>query len=238
MMNRQIFMGIAVAMSLGGIPQGLSGDEVLVRTPSGGSMTVEVESEQPFASVVQHLEEQVNDVDPNQRDLNGGVSYVIDFGQNVTSRSVQTQGRDYYRTASSKEREDINFIIRTLAKASWTELLKSKSNLKKAGDRTDRVHPLRYLLTIFSDNDLKDAFHCMHSRSKIWSEFYSQFSESLKLESSRNNMTTEYIKDFATTLRINYDSIATPIQQERWQDFINQLLTQIPRSGNTGRYES
>lgn len=148
-----------------------------------------------------------------------------------------TRTRNYYTSISSHEKKDIRYIITTLANDSLASIGTSRSSLKKAGERIDHIHPLRFLVTAFSDEELKVGIHAIRSRGGlVWDEFSSGLIKSLKEESSRQNIQPEFIQDFAAQLGLNTSLIVPPIQESRWKDLINLLIDSIPRANDPNRY--
>lgn len=211
-------------------------EEILVRTPAGHTLTVEVTPEASFADVMRDLKQQMLEVDSTV--IPEG-TLVMDFmgGYTLSTARRISQPRDYYRMMTPNEVEDLSYIVKTLATSSWARLLKDKSSIKKAGDRVDHIHPLRSLLTIFSSTELRGAIFTVRDRSKIWKEFYSGLSDRLNQEAAIGNVTMEQIQDFSARLGISPDLIAPALQGQRWDDFASILFDNLPRGGNTGRYD-
>lgn len=202
---------------------------IAVKSPSGETFMCEVNPEESFMKVMQEIETQIGNPEL-------GVEYtcVVDF---TAQTAPVKNGRDYFRPVSSAEMKDINYIVKTLASSSWTKLWSSKSSLKEAGDRIENIHPLRFLLCIFMDEELKGGIHAIRDRKKIWKEFFSGLSDSLEKESNIGNLQSYYIQDFANTVKIDAAQIRSPIQQHKWTDLLDLLIALIPRQGNPGRYD-
>lgn len=146
--------------------------------------------------------------------------------------------RDYSKTLTSFEFADIHFIIKTMATKSLTSLLKYKSALNDAGDRVDHVHPLKFLLAIFKDEELKVHMHNLKKRGgMVWSEFYKGLKGSLQEELDLGNLTDDMIDDFSYTLDLDSALISDDIKKEHWDVFIKTLIVKIPREGDSGRYD-
>lgn len=159
------------------------------------------------------------------------------FFPSIVAVSQKAPLRNYSIPVSAADRNDIRYIVITLAKGSWTELLRQKSSLERAGDRVDPVHPLRFLMTIFTDEEMKAGVHSIRERKKIWKNFSEGLFGSLEVESNRNNLQMPMLQDFANTLRIDLGAILPAIQQHNWTALFDQLLILLPRSGNPGRYD-
>lgn len=145
--------------------------------------------------------------------------------------------RDYYRNVTKTEKAELRYILTTLAKNSLTSLLKNRSKLQDAGDRIDHLHPLRFILTCFKDDELKGSFHCVHDRGKVWKEFFKELKKNFEEEASHENLLEEYVKDFAKSLKINASLILPALQKKQWDNFVEILLKNIPRGGEPDRYD-
>lgn len=140
--------------------------------------------------------------------------------------------RDYNIPLSSANVKDISYIVTTLGSASLIKAMKSQSSMKKAGERVENVHPLNFLLCIFSSEELTAALSSIKEKSWAWKEFFGGLKKSLSDESKRNNMKPEFIQSFANALGIDAAAITPAIQQGRWDDFVNILISLKPRTNN------
>jgi hypothetical protein len=152
-------------------------------------------------------------------------------------KSTSATFRNYYYPLSSNEKKDISFIVNTLGMSSLSKINKQKSALKSAGKRIDHIHPLRFLLTIFTDEQLKASIHALKDRSWMWTEFFSGLKDSLEAELNDDNMQMDIIQDFASQVGIQPDQITPLISQHQWNQLISTLINQIPRNANAGRYD-
>lgn len=212
-------------------------DEIIVKTPSGSTVTIEFQSDESFADVMRKIDQQVNLVDDTAHTQNSN-SYYYDYSLSAPGflRS-STVIRDYSKTVTESEKEDLKYVITTLATASWPTLLAKKSSLNKAGDRIDHLHPLRFLRTIFTNEELNSCLHVIRDRSKVWSEFFSGLSGTLEQEANKDNMSLEIVKDFAKSVKVELKHIQKHIENREWKDFIEALLNEIPRGGEPDRYD-
>lgn len=138
---------------------------------------------------------------------------------------------------TKQEKKDLVYIVHSLARNSWTSILSDKSALKKAGDRIGHLHPLRFLMTVFTDEELKADISAVRGRSLVWKNFYEGLENSFKQESQKNNIPQEFVDDFAARLGIDVALVTPLINESRWKDFIDTLIDKVPRSGNPGRYD-
>jgi hypothetical protein len=196
--------------------------------------------EDKFVDVVQYLVASSNECSiPDSRDPIQKMTLDVTVDQNhilVRAAKKQSSSRDYSVPVTADEKADLAYITSTLGRSSLAGIASSKSSLKKAGDRIDHLHPLRFLMTIFTDEELKADISAIRSRGWIWDKFFDGLEGSLKDESKRDNIRPEFIEDFANTVGINPGLIQPAIQEKRWKALVNILIDAIPRTGNPGRY--
>ena len=146
--------------------------------------------------------------------------------------------RDYDLKATESEKEDLRFILKTMATNSVAGVLKYRSQLEAAGDRIDRLHPLRFLETVFTDEELKAYMHNVRKRGGwIWGEFIKGVKGSLQEESEIENLTDDMLLDFSCQVGIEISKIDSLIHGRKWEEFIKALIIYIPREGDTDRYD-
>lgn len=154
----------------------------------------------------------------------------------VTIRAKKGSYRDYLSSVTSKEKEDLAFIIKTLAFDSLIGVGKQRSALNRAGDRIDHLHPFRFLITVFNDEELKAGIHAIRDRGHwIWKGFIDGITGSLAEEAARDNL-LQFISDFSKKVKIDPLLIISDLEQRKWQDFVNTLIDKIPREIDPNRY--
>lgn len=209
-------------------------------TAPSKELTFSSNSEEKFVDVVHYLVQDYSKTHCESSLPLNTITLEVAVNQNqihVRSAKKQSLIRNYYATVTPEEKSDLAYITNTLARNSLPSIATSKSSIKKAGDRIDHLHPLRFLMAIFTDEELKANISAIRSRGWVWDKFYDGLEGSLKQESKKENMRIEFIIDFASTIGINASLIQTPIQENRWKDFVNLLIDTVPRSGNPGRYD-
>lgn len=145
--------------------------------------------------------------------------------------------REYSRQTTVKEKEDIRYIVTSLANSSWTTLLKLRSSLKRAGERVDHLHPFRFLMCIFKDEEMKAGVHSIRDKKKIWKGFTDGLYVTLDKEASRGNLKLDYIQDFADSFKLDFSLINKPIQEKQWEELVDILIQNLPREGDPSRYD-
>lgn len=145
--------------------------------------------------------------------------------------------RDYSTPPTAQDKQDIRYITKTLATTSMPRLMGQKGALKKAGDRIDHVHPLRFLEVLFSTEEMKAYAQAVRGRTFfIWGEFFGGLKNSLQEESLRGNITDAQIAAFSKNVGVKPSSIEGLIKNRQWQQLYDTLLKQIPRKGNTKKF--
>lgn len=152
---------------------------------------------------------------------------------NVASGPV----RDYNHEVTAKEKKDLKFIIKTLSEASLASLWTQQKSLEKAGDRIDHLHPLRFLMTVFTDEELKVGLQNIRSRSWVWDEFFEGLSDSLATEKRKCNLTIPQIDHFASVLGLDPNLLYPSLNANRWCEFIDLLIKLLPRKNNPSHYD-
>jgi len=225
----------------------LISEQVIVRTPSGDSITVEVNSEESFSDVMKSVGQQVNNVEKDDRFAEQSVGrFLIDymFGSSDKCRKSFQGPRDYYRTVNGSEKEDITYVLKTLAKGSWSELMRKEDSLKKAGKRFDHIHPLRFLQFMLKDDPQKGyplrtyLYGILEGSSKVKREFFDKglFENLEKETSNQKNMKVEYIEDFARGLNLDPSHFMQLIQNRQWNDLMKTIVRLLPREGEIDRH--
>lgn len=236
----KIFIPIFI---LSGIFQ-LNAKEVVVTPSSGERFVLDVEPATPFLEVIEQIENNLVDQKLAQEeeiinpDENNEISFSYSFGfPTIFVKKVKQKGpRNYGAVVASSEKENIRFIIRSLAKHNWAQLAKEEASLKKAGDKINHIHPFRFLQSVFTDEELKVGLFVIRNKSLVWGEYYEGLKKSLNDESDLNNL-VHFTSDFANNVGINVNVILPYVQTRQWNALIDTLINSIPRDGNPHRYD-
>lgn len=195
------------------------------------------------------------DVDPSERlcDLDARLAMLTEDERYVVAVPAKqkpadvnagTQGgylgyaRDYSASVTQAESNDIRFIVTSLADKSLMAIAFIKGDLEEAGDRIDHLHPLRFLMTMFTDEEMKVAIRNIRGRGWIWSNFAGGLKQSLATETRNGNMKDEYIIHFAQTVEVDVNHIYPAIAAHNWDHLLEVLINEVPRKGNHDRYDN
>lgn len=217
----------------------LNAEEVIVTPSSGESFILDVDPTESFLDVVEEIQNhlvnsglnQENDLDEEQLSF----SYTLGVPGIFIKRAKPAGPRNYGASVNASEKENIRYIIRSLAKYNWAQLAKEESSLKKAGDKITHIHPFRFLQSIFTDEELKTGLFVIRNKSLVWSDYYDGLKKSLNEESDLNNL-VQFTPDFANNIGVNVNLILPYVQTRQWSVLIDVLIANIPRQGNPDRY--
>jgi hypothetical protein len=145
--------------------------------------------------------------------------------------------RDYERKPTEAQKNDIKYIVTTLADKQAIKLPFYSGALQRAGGRIEDVHPLRFLEVIFTDETLKGGVRTIRNKGWVWQEFIGGTKRSLAEESEHNNLTDAQIQDFARNVGIDPSLIMGPIHQKKWDEFVEVLIEKVPRTSEHNRYD-
>lgn len=189
-----------------------------------------------FQSIEKRLEIEVKENEPLLGKLDSLLSCNV-LTAGVSAGSKKTTWRDYTSSASKQDKKDIYYIVTTLANDSLISIASSRSSLKKAGERIDYLHPLRFLMVIFTHEELKAGAHAIRDRGGLtWDGFTDGIIGSLKEESAKNNV-LQFAPDFAKKVKIDPALILPSLEKGKWSDFVNILIDKIPRAIDPNRYD-
>lgn len=206
---KRYFSFLLVAFSLNGF-------SVFVE---GQPFTLEVDPEDTFASVQELLAEYFAFPEEEQ-------AFFVAKNEAV-ARKATSKPRNFDASVTSKEKKDIAYIVSTLAEKSLFSLLGYKSSLEEAGDRVNHVHPLRFLMCIFTDSHLKNDMKDLQKRGGwVWGDFMGGLSNSLSEEHKRNNVTDEQVKNFAKAVGVDPSHLLPSVHKKKWSDFVGALIKQ------------
>lgn len=158
------------------------------------------------------------------------------FGSTSEAPNKKEKFRDYNVAPTKSDKSDIKYIVTTLARDSLISVGKQRSSLNKAGDRIEHVHPFRFLLVVFEDEEIKAGVHAIRDRGGwIGSGFFDGLTESLKNEHARGNI-APFISHFAAELKIEADLVESHVKKGSWNALIFDLIDKIPRKIDPNRY--
>ena len=145
--------------------------------------------------------------------------------------------RDFDRSLTPSEMSDLRNLLTSLANRSLPGLWNMKGELERVGHRLDGIHPLRFLLTVLSDEELKGCFFRIRGRGWVWDDFQNGLVDSLQFENSLGNVTPEMISLFAYQLGLSAEPIDFYAERCQWKEMIAYLIRELPRPYSPSRYD-
>ncbi len=219
-------------------PSSISAKPLQVVNSVGEKIEIDIQATDSFLDVMAWIEsycqsEPVTAESATRTEMNW------DWSVSPAKMSVRAKKafRDYDVPITKEDKKNLAYIVNTLARDSLLSIGTSRSSIKKVGDKLEHLHPLRFVMIIFTDEEMKAGAHAIRDRGGwIWDGFLGGITRSLTDESARQNVKEEHIRDFAKVVGIDADLILPPLQQERWKDFVDILIDNIPRQNDPNRY--
>lgn len=215
-------------------------DEIVINTSSGEVFVMDIDPTVSVAELQQKIAQ-----------LSGGDEepFFVGFSEETDVRhwcqkSAHTPGgymgypRNYTSDLTHEEKSDIRLIVTSLANKSLISIAVWKGDLEAAGDRIEHIHPLRFLMTVFSDEELKVGIRNIRARGWVWGHFISGIKEALATEMGIGNLKDEFVYHFAQTIKVDPKIILPAIHAQQWEAFIDLLIAHIPRVGDHDRYDN
>jgi hypothetical protein len=150
---------------------------------------------------------------------------------------IANGARDFSYIPNQDDKNNIAYVVKTLANKNEASLLFYKSTIESCGNKVNHVHPLKFLQVIFSDEELKVGMRNIRKKSLVWKSFRGGIVDSLSDETNVNNMREEYLPEFAASIGIDPNIIAPLYQQRNWREFVEALVTHVPRKEDKRRYD-
>lgn len=226
----------------------LSALDMRVADPCGNSFLIQVDENTPFLEVIEGIQAQLVELDIAQKTagsyLNGSeanpelsFNYTIGIPEICVNKGKHKVTRNYSRPVKTDEKNNIRYVIRSLAKYNLAQLAREKSSLERAGDKINHLHPFRFLQCIFTDEELKAGLHAIRKKGGyVWSNYYDGMKSSLNEEFDKDNL-IQFTCDFADNVGVNVNEILPYVQARQWSNLVDVLINSIPRQGNPQRYD-
>ena len=129
----------------------------------------------------------------------------------------------YLLQITSSDKDNIYFIIHTLAKSNMIKLGLKKKELRKRGDKIQPVHPLRFISYVMGEGGLRSDMRKVKKSSYKWNNFMEGLSERLKRDAHQDNL-NRYVPGFAHSLGVNANEIQSLIDRRDWHGLVNYFL--------------
>jgi len=218
----------------------IAADNVVVESLEGESYVVQVDEQDRFFDVVDSIQECLAEGGSSAKEMGAWESFKMyclpkSLSSEQMSKRARAEARSYEGGMTPPQAGDVAYIVKTLANSSLPKIKSAESSLKKAGDRIDVVHPLQFLLCIFTNEELKVCLRNLQGRAWVWKDFLGGLTETLAEENARGNI-APYLGDFAQRVQVNVKDLAPLVQSGKWERFVNRLIELVPRASGSDRY--
>ena len=212
----------------------MGAQELVINTSSGIDYFLEIRPEDSFEQVIKTLRSlEIDDPSP---DLIVSLNVQKNRIEAKTKSAVNTS-RDYYKPLSSKDKENITYLLTTLAYQSLLKISSKRSTLEKIGEQIEPIHPLQFLKYVFSNDELIVSIRNIKGRSWVWKDFIGRILESLSIEMNQGNLTAAQINDFTGGVKIDPNLVNASIQAHDWNGLVDNLILHVPRNSDSNRYD-
>jgi hypothetical protein len=212
----------------------MGAQELVINTSSGIDYFLEIKPEDTFQGVI----ETMRSLEINDHSTDLLVSLNVQNNRiEAKTKVVANAPRDYYKPLSSKDKENITYLLTTLGYQSILKISGKRSSLEKIGDQIEPIHPLQFFKFVFSNDELIVAMRNIKGRTWIWKDFIGRILESLNAEMVAGNLTQGQIQDFLSAVKIDPSLVNTPIQGRDWNGFVDNLILHVPRNNDSNRYD-
>ena len=213
--------------------------EILVNTHDGEVFIFDIDPDETIHAIEEKVVALVDGRDSSLLIEVPSDGLIASIGAEARSQGkLLDKPRPYDMEVSLAEKADVHYIVTTLANKSLIFLAFNRKELEVAGNRIDHLHPLRFLMTVFTDEELKVGIRNIRGKGWVWNSFIGGLRECLTSEAGIGNVREEYIVHFAHTVGIDENMVLPAVRQGDWDTFIDLLITHIPRKGNHDRYDT
>ncbi|MBB63920.1 MAG: hypothetical protein CMO81_02530 [Waddliaceae bacterium] len=130
----------------------------------------------------------------------------------------------YQHPLTESSREDVTYVVHTLAHKKMSTLIKLQGDLDQARIRLDEVHPLRFMEAVFQNKqnciDLSD----LKKRIIIWKPFWSGLKDNLKAQDKKGNLSQKDLEQFSKNIGIQFSEIHGYAEQKNWDSMMELLM--------------
>ncbi len=211
---------------------------LFVQSPNGEVREIAVNPDDRFLDVIEQMaddpyynKQQRDEVSICASDNGASFEWMLAFAdKSVILRAKLELGRDYHAVLSRQQKEDIAFVITTLAWSSAGELFGNKSALRESEERIKDVHPFRFLEIIFTSDKLTAGIAAIKERNLplVKRTFYKNLTASLETEAQKDNL-LPFLDDFTDKIDLDKKKVLPLLKNKQYSAFIDQLIELKPR---------
>ena len=212
----------------------MEAQELVINTSTGVDYFLEIQPEDSFEGVIKtmrslEIDESTNNLIVSLNVKNNRIE--------AKTKVVANAPRDYFKPLSTKDKENITYLLTTLAYQSILKISSKRSSIEKIGDQIEPIHPLQFFKYVFSNDELIVAMRNIKGRAWVWKDFIGRILDSLNTEMNYGNLTQAQIQDFLSAVKIDPSLVNTPIQARDWNTFVDNLILHVPRNNDSNRYD-
>ncbi len=139
--------------------------------------------------------------------------------------SITLNNTDHFYSLpiSGADKNNITWIINTIAKSNLVKLGLNGNDVRKRGDKIEHVHPLRFLSYVMGEGGLRGDMKKITKSSFKWNNFMDSFSKRLTREMNNNNL-LPYVSGFAHSLNVDENTVRSIIERQDWYGLLNYFL--------------
>jgi hypothetical protein len=158
-----------------------------------------------------------------------GATFAKKKSSKYTTHPVQCiDTRDFHRALSTQEEKDLIYVLETSASKPLAALIFYRSNLEKAGQRLNAVHPLRLLAEICGRPQLRRHLAVIGGRSLVWKEWLSETADSLARAYAGSNLNEEMLGLFAAEIAVAEHILMEHMRAKDWSALILSVNKHAP----------
>lgn len=206
--------------------------DLTINTSSGEDYFLEVAPQDTFQEVINTLQTLENSTAREGLHITLNVQKNRIEAKTKSKPSVAPSLRSYQTPLTPKDRENITYLLTTLANQHPVKLLFKRSSLDEVGAQIAHIHPGAFLRFVFTNDELIVAMRVISKSSLIWSDVSKPIVDSIASE----NWTPEQIKDLANAVKIDANLISIPIRDGDAKAVLDNMIQYVPRSGNAKHY--
>lgn len=138
---------------------------------------------------------------------------------------VKPSFKSYEEHVSEQDKQDISFVVLSVAEKSSIALAMSQQEIKEALLRLNEVHPLALLQAVSEDPSLLVGLRKMQERDWIWELFTTELNKIFSEAASQGVIKDQDVTAFAATLGLDTATVVSAIRGERWSELLNILMS-------------
>jgi hypothetical protein len=151
-------------------------------------------------------------------------AYKTPLGQFVKMIPKSSDTTSYDQLSLSEaDKQNIAFIVETIATNSKISLLFKQGELRERGNQILHVHPLKFLSTIFTQDELTGFLSQLFSDYFKKTSFMDGLVEGLNREQQKGKL-NQHICSFAKEIKVPHEEIKGYFYSNDWEGLVKKLI--------------